>query len=272
MGMMTVISPHFCRRLPSAFTLVELLVVIGIIAVMISLLLPALAAARDAANRAACLSNLKQIGIAIHTYADDNQGKIPYGPTAPPMLTPSDLYPVTGAPTSLISLSNGAPVGLGLLLGQYLATDPRVLFCPGVDQPTNTDAQLANVGLHQAQCSYYYRHGSVTSATVSAQPAEQIQLANLGQNRNNRPIVALVIDTQFLAGPGFNSFGIYTSTNHSLKWCNVLYSDGHATSYSNAPPNANALGPYTVSLNTYADLINAFGCILQVLETADAAR
>jgi prepilin-type N-terminal cleavage/methylation domain-containing protein len=51
-----------------AFTLIELLVVIAIIAVLISLLLPAVQSAREAARRAACVNNLKQLGLALHNY------------------------------------------------------------------------------------------------------------------------------------------------------------------------------------------------------------
>ncbi len=61
----------------SGFTLVELMVVIGIIAVLIALLLPAIRRARDSALTVTCLSQLRQVGLAIHQYANSNGGRLP---------------------------------------------------------------------------------------------------------------------------------------------------------------------------------------------------
>src|SRR6188508_2251491 len=60
-----------------AFTLVELLVVIGIIAVLIAILLPALNRAREAAKQVQCLSNMKQLSNAVIMFANENRGWMP---------------------------------------------------------------------------------------------------------------------------------------------------------------------------------------------------
>src|SRR5436190_6246479 len=65
------------RNRRRAFTLVELLVVIGIIAVLISVLLPTLAGVRRQANTLQCSSNMKQIATALIMYIQDNKGKLP---------------------------------------------------------------------------------------------------------------------------------------------------------------------------------------------------
>lgn len=261
------ISAAVMARSGRAFTLVEVLVVIGIIAVLLGLLLPAMSGAWKRARSVSCLSNLRQIGIAIQAYANDHRGKIPYGPKAPPFMAPTDFYTSTGAPTTLLSLKSGAPVGMGLLLNDYLSTNPMVLFCPGADQTIGVESELAKVGVKQAQGSYYYRHGSVTlqydtPASLST-PPDHILLANLGANRNGLPIRALAIDSQFPAPEGLAPYGIFPRTHHDMKWANVLYSDGSAASLDNTDNR------FTVDLSTYAALQHAFDRILTALENAD---
>src|SRR5918997_5563760 len=78
------------RRRP-AFTLIELLVVIAIIAILAAILFPVFAQARDKARGSTCLSNLKQMGLAITMYIQDNEGY-------PMMSSPSAQVPRTRWP------------------------------------------------------------------------------------------------------------------------------------------------------------------------------
>src|SRR5260370_12400437 len=64
------------RRAPSGFTLIALLVVIAIIAILAAILFPVFAQARDKARAASCLSNMKQIGLALNMYLEDYDQKI----------------------------------------------------------------------------------------------------------------------------------------------------------------------------------------------------
>ncbi|QDT37547.1 DUF1559 domain-containing protein [Stratiformator vulcanicus] len=107
------LSEPFAKR---GFTLIELLVVIAIIAILIALLLPAVQQAREAARRSSCQNNLKQIGIAMHTYHDtysmlpapythdttlsDNEGHWAWSASILPFLDQQNLY-------ELLNVSNG---------------------------------------------------------------------------------------------------------------------------------------------------------------------
>jgi prepilin-type N-terminal cleavage/methylation domain-containing protein len=66
----------YCKQQKSAFTLIEILVVIAIIAILAALLLPALSLAKAKGQRISCMNNLRQLGVACHVYMADNDGRL----------------------------------------------------------------------------------------------------------------------------------------------------------------------------------------------------
>jgi prepilin-type N-terminal cleavage/methylation domain-containing protein/prepilin-type processing-associated H-X9-DG protein len=122
-------------RRQNAFTLVELLVVIGIIAVLVAIVLPALTTARDRATRIACASNLRQIAVATMAYAVDWRGRIP--PTATIREFGDDCHKVWGYNVlkGFADYAHMSPLLAGYHQfgrGAYLP-DGQVFICPGRD-------------------------------------------------------------------------------------------------------------------------------------------
>ena len=101
----------------SAFTLIELLLVISIIALLITLLLPAIEGARDAVQVAGCANNQHQILIGLNAWGADNDGKLP----------PSSGYNAWNLNRGV----RGSGDWFDQLVPEYVGSDPQLWYCPG---------------------------------------------------------------------------------------------------------------------------------------------
>ncbi len=137
------------RQYKSAFTLIELLVVISIISLLVAILLPALAKARQSAQQISCLMQLKQIMIAAHAYATDAKGSLPpnnwndgggYVVTNPNHNRRNAIFTVSG---KAIGSPPAKAIGLGILLNQQYLDNGHVFFCPS-DKIRNYSHVTAN--------------------------------------------------------------------------------------------------------------------------------
>lgn len=114
---------------PKGFTLIELLVVIAIIAILAAILFPVFSQAKESGRRSSCSNNMKQIGIAMSLYCDDNGGKYPadYVAYPPPGIPPEDW---DGPARSGGAPSSPGVGGLAYLLSRYVKS-PRIWACSG---------------------------------------------------------------------------------------------------------------------------------------------
>lgn len=161
-------TTSFAQR---GFTLLELLVVIGIVAVLTGLLMPTLRSARNAAERLHCSNNLRQVGCALTEYLNDSNDCLPA------LSAISNLQTAQwGEGMSLTNPSGSRLEGLGRLVGGLYITDPRLLYCPchHGDHPYERYAHRLiggglNVGgIAPIYANYHYRgHLDPTAASAA---------------------------------------------------------------------------------------------------------
>ena len=248
---------HYPPHKSRAFTLVELLVVIGIIALLVSILLPSLNKAREAAQSTQCLSNLRQINMAMLMFAQNNKGHLPQVGTA--SKTGKESFDINGASTDVNVLwfggwyAGSADTGKfyppAALLDRYWGT-ADVGGCPTA---TATIIDYSRPGYGPIAYSYnsiYARHKSwVAGAAAGADPSLRNGLGVKISRIRNAPEKALIWDSIRLNGTalqrtawGYPTTGIVNFTppatpthdpslhgRHNRKG-NVGFVDGHAES------------------------------------------
>jgi len=181
------------------FTLVELLVVIGIIGVLAGLLLPALTRAKIKTREVNCLSNLRQIGIALTLYADANANRLPFAE----MIPTRPVDPQAPLP------------GIQNVLADYVAGETNVFRCPD-----DRKGWFEREGTSY-EWRYMFNGQRLEDLRVSGPVPVGPDVVFLGEMQFNAATEPLLYDFENFHFPAASS------TNGSVARKNALFGDGH---------------------------------------------